>query len=265
MKCNCRNISWALGIWSLHSKGNFISIFIELHVHGNERWPMEVTSNTHYVFLISYVGAIFSKPVWVPVICGLLSRLLQVGANYIRTFVLPVSGYLEWFSRNSIFLMYKRWVLSDELCTRSREFSLRVEYMRLERSAIDEMSNSPEGHSFSTSAMLKKFSYDEISLDVFMERGQIRSGQIPSERPLTLQSTRLNYLPKQPGVPIFLKHGDLMRLCLPFHLCRRFLEIRSARFVPWASPNCWQNVQPCCRLMRRSGASLAESLLYQYH
>ena len=44
----CRNISCALGKWSLHSRWNFISTFTEFHVHGEERWPMEVTSNTYF-------------------------------------------------------------------------------------------------------------------------------------------------------------------------------------------------------------------------
>ena len=47
MKCICRNISCALGKWSLHSRWKFISTFTELHVHGDERWPTEVTSNTY--------------------------------------------------------------------------------------------------------------------------------------------------------------------------------------------------------------------------
>ena len=43
VKCICRNISCALGKWSLQSRWNFISTFTELHVHGDERWPTEVT------------------------------------------------------------------------------------------------------------------------------------------------------------------------------------------------------------------------------
>ena len=34
--------------WSFHSRWNFISTFTELHVHGDERWPLEVTSNTYF-------------------------------------------------------------------------------------------------------------------------------------------------------------------------------------------------------------------------
>ena len=48
VKCICRDISRVLGKWSLHSRWNVISTFTELHVHGNERWPMEVTSNTYF-------------------------------------------------------------------------------------------------------------------------------------------------------------------------------------------------------------------------
>ena len=33
---------------SLHSKWNFISMFTELHVHGDKRWPMEVTPKTYF-------------------------------------------------------------------------------------------------------------------------------------------------------------------------------------------------------------------------
>ena len=38
----------AQGKWSLHSRWNFISTFTELHVHGDERWPMQVTSKTYF-------------------------------------------------------------------------------------------------------------------------------------------------------------------------------------------------------------------------
>ena len=48
IKCICRSISCALGKWSLHSRWNFTSTFTELHVHGDERWPTEVTSNTYF-------------------------------------------------------------------------------------------------------------------------------------------------------------------------------------------------------------------------
>ena len=48
LKCVCRNINWVPGKWSLHSKWNFISTFTELHVHDDERWPTEVTSNTYF-------------------------------------------------------------------------------------------------------------------------------------------------------------------------------------------------------------------------
>ena len=41
-------MSCALGKWSLHSRWNFISTFAELHVHGDERWPTEVTSSTYF-------------------------------------------------------------------------------------------------------------------------------------------------------------------------------------------------------------------------
>ena len=48
VKCIYHNISCALGKWSLHSRWNFISTFAKLHVHGDERWPTEVTSNTYF-------------------------------------------------------------------------------------------------------------------------------------------------------------------------------------------------------------------------
>ena len=35
-----------IGKWSLHSRWNFITTFTKLHVHGDERWPTEVTSDT---------------------------------------------------------------------------------------------------------------------------------------------------------------------------------------------------------------------------
>ena len=47
VECICRNISCALGKWSLYSRWNFISTFTELHLHGDERWPTEVTSTTY--------------------------------------------------------------------------------------------------------------------------------------------------------------------------------------------------------------------------
>ena len=48
VKCICRNIRCALGKWSLHSWWNFFSTFTEFRVHGDERWPTEVTSNTYF-------------------------------------------------------------------------------------------------------------------------------------------------------------------------------------------------------------------------
>ena len=46
VKCiNVATISCAQGKRSLHSRSNFISTFTQLHVHGDERWPMEITSN----------------------------------------------------------------------------------------------------------------------------------------------------------------------------------------------------------------------------
>ena len=48
IKCICHNTSCTLGKWSLHSRWNFISAFTELHVHGGECWPVEVTSNTYF-------------------------------------------------------------------------------------------------------------------------------------------------------------------------------------------------------------------------
>ena len=48
VKCICRNINCAQGKWRLHSRWNFPSTFTELHVHGDERWPTEVTSNTYF-------------------------------------------------------------------------------------------------------------------------------------------------------------------------------------------------------------------------
>ena len=61
VECICRNISFAPGKWSLHSRWNFISTFTDLHVHGDERWPTEVTSNTYFrgVFLIRF-GSVFT-------------------------------------------------------------------------------------------------------------------------------------------------------------------------------------------------------------
>ena len=47
-KCICRNISCALGKWSLHSRWNLSRLSLSLHVHGDERWPIEVTSNTYF-------------------------------------------------------------------------------------------------------------------------------------------------------------------------------------------------------------------------
>ena len=52
-ECICRNISCALGKWSLHSRWNSIATFTELHVHGDERWPTEVTS---YIFPLANGG-----------------------------------------------------------------------------------------------------------------------------------------------------------------------------------------------------------------
>ena len=43
VKCICHNISCALGKWSLHSRWNLSRLSLSLHVHGNERWPTEVT------------------------------------------------------------------------------------------------------------------------------------------------------------------------------------------------------------------------------
>ena len=48
VKCIRRNISCAPGKWCLHASWNFTSTFTELHVHGDERWPMEVTTNTYF-------------------------------------------------------------------------------------------------------------------------------------------------------------------------------------------------------------------------
>ena len=45
VKCICRNMNCGQGKWSLHSRWSFISTFTELHIHGDERWPMEVMSN----------------------------------------------------------------------------------------------------------------------------------------------------------------------------------------------------------------------------
>ena len=45
VKCIYCNISCAQEKWSLYSRWNSISTFTELHVHGDVRWPMEVTSN----------------------------------------------------------------------------------------------------------------------------------------------------------------------------------------------------------------------------
>ena len=47
VKWICRNISCALGRWNLHSRWNFISNFNELHVHGDERWPVEMSAAAH--------------------------------------------------------------------------------------------------------------------------------------------------------------------------------------------------------------------------
>ena len=48
VKCICRSISCALGKWSFHSRWNLYRLLVSLHVHGDERWPTEVTSNTYF-------------------------------------------------------------------------------------------------------------------------------------------------------------------------------------------------------------------------
>ena len=46
IKCIWRNIICAQVKRSLHSRWNFISTFTQLHVHGGERWPMELAAQT---------------------------------------------------------------------------------------------------------------------------------------------------------------------------------------------------------------------------
>ena len=48
VECIYRSMSCALGKWSLHSRWNFISTSTEFHVHDDEHWLMEVTSNTYF-------------------------------------------------------------------------------------------------------------------------------------------------------------------------------------------------------------------------
>ena len=36
------------GNWSLHSRWNLSRLSLSLHVHGDKRWPTEVTSNTYF-------------------------------------------------------------------------------------------------------------------------------------------------------------------------------------------------------------------------
>ena len=43
-----RNISCVQGKQCLHSRWNFISTSTELHGHGDERWPIDVTSKTYF-------------------------------------------------------------------------------------------------------------------------------------------------------------------------------------------------------------------------
>ena len=65
VKCICRNISCALGKCSLHSRWNVIPTFTEFRVHGDERWPMEVTyfrsvvRSWHTLFYLAVTSIIF--------------------------------------------------------------------------------------------------------------------------------------------------------------------------------------------------------------
>ena len=63
VKCIFGNISCALGKWCLHSRWNFISAFTELHVHGDERWPIELVSNSISTVLIRRVWAFALTPI----------------------------------------------------------------------------------------------------------------------------------------------------------------------------------------------------------
>ena len=57
-KCICRNISCALGKRSLHSRWNVSRLSLSLHVHGDECWPMKVTSNTYFRGVVHIRGGV---------------------------------------------------------------------------------------------------------------------------------------------------------------------------------------------------------------
>ena len=50
-----RSISCAQGKRSLYSRWNVILTFIELHDHGGERWPTEVTSKTYFCSVVAII------------------------------------------------------------------------------------------------------------------------------------------------------------------------------------------------------------------
>ena len=92
----------------LVSRWNFISTFTELHVHGDERWPMEVTSKTYFrgvvwlcslfVFQGVFLGCMFGPAalyIWgIGILAAGQSSTMTVRRAWILSLVHEYSGYL---------------------------------------------------------------------------------------------------------------------------------------------------------------------------
>ena len=63
-QCICPNLYCARARRSSYRRGNFVSTSAELHDHGDERWPTEMTSNAYFRGQLGKVMAKRTRTIW---------------------------------------------------------------------------------------------------------------------------------------------------------------------------------------------------------
>ena len=85
----------------MHSRWNFISTFTELHVHGDERWLMEVTSSTYFRCPTEVMSNTYFRGVSWKWICSWTRRMFafpsQFPPNPVPQRLTPIRPIVLWW------------------------------------------------------------------------------------------------------------------------------------------------------------------------